>query len=412
MNSKHQSPVARFFLLLERPVAGFFFAFLIYFFLSTLTGNPFRLRELAYFNYLADAFLHGQTYLRVLPPVTLHDLSFFDGKYYLYWPPMPAIVLMPFVAIFGINFSDMFFSVVVASVNVALIATLLRAVDRAGLIRIEDEIRGMLVCFFAFGTAHVTIAFLGQVWYTAQLLGILFVGSAYLSAIELKRTNAFLVTGTLMGCAMLTRNHLLFTGVWPAYYLISKHWDERSKLVQYIILGILPAFVMGLCFLGYNYARFGDPLELGIQYHNMDAFFVADYQKYGAFNLHYVPINFYYQYIHYPFPFDDKTAMGSSLFLLSPVFFYAFRGLWRGFREPAILALLVSVLITSIPILLLMGTGWIQYGPRYTLDFTVPLLLLTASGLQGISKRLLLWLVVISILQYIPGVFLYINMGL
>jgi hypothetical protein len=104
--------------------------------------------------------------------------------------------------------------------------------------------------------------------------------------------------------------------------------------------------------------------------------------------------------------------MGSSLFLLSPVFFYAFRGLWRGFREPAILALLASVLITSIPILLLMGTGWIQYGPRYTLDFTVPLLLLTASGLQGTSRRLLLWLVVVSILQYIPGVFLYVNRGL
>jgi hypothetical protein len=104
--------------------------------------------------------------------------------------------------------------------------------------------------------------------------------------------------------------------------------------------------------------------------------------------------------------------MGSSLFLLSPVFFYAFRGIYSGYRNPNILALLISVLITSIPILLLMGTGWVQYGPRYTLDFTVPLLLLTASGLQGTSRRLLFWLVVISILQYIPGVFLYVNLGL
>ena len=39
-----------------------------------------RVSEYGYFNYLADAFLHGQLYLRELPATT-HDLSFFDGNY-------------------------------------------------------------------------------------------------------------------------------------------------------------------------------------------------------------------------------------------------------------------------------------------------------------------------------------------
>src|SRR5262245_16732840 len=43
----------------------------------------------AYYNYLADALLHGQLYLR-LPPRSTHDLSIFEGHLYLYWPPMPA----------------------------------------------------------------------------------------------------------------------------------------------------------------------------------------------------------------------------------------------------------------------------------------------------------------------------------
>jgi hypothetical protein len=66
--------------------------------------------------------------------------------------------------------------------------------------------------------------------------------------------------------------------------------------------------------------------------------------------------------------------------------------------------LLLSVFATSIPILLLMGTGWIQFGPRYTLDFTVPLLLLTAQGVPFASKKILVVLVIISIVQYFIGV--------
>jgi hypothetical protein len=55
-----------------------------------------------------------------------------------------------------------------------------------------------------------------------------------------------------------------------------------------------------------------------------------------------------------------------------------------------------------------MGTGWVQYGPRYTLDFTIPLLMLTASGVQNVPKRLIAWLTALSILQYIPGVMIFI----
>lgn len=166
---------------------------------------------------------------------------------------------------------------------------------------------------------------------------------------------------------------------------------------------------MGLLFLGYNLTRFGDPLELGIQYHQMNPRFVEDYQKYGAFNIHYLPTNFFYQYIRYPFPFTEETTMGGSLFLLSPVFFLLFPALVYLHRSMDTWMLLVSILATSIPILLLMGTGWIQFGPRYTFDFTVPLLLLTAQGTQFASRRILVSLVLIAIVQYCIGTVIFIH---
>lgn len=406
MVSKIRSFLIRLFVSVENPLFAFIFVLFVYFVLSTFRGQPLGVRDTAYFNYLADAFLHGQLYLRLIPHST-HDLSYFKGHYYLYWPPVPAIVLMPLVAEFGVRFSDIFFNVLLASLNVAVLATLFRSVDRAGLIRIRASYRAMLVVFFSLGTVHLILAVFGKVWFTAQLLGFLFVVSAYLAALELKGILSFLVTGILIACATFTRNHLLFTGIWPAYYLLAKNWRDRPRLYLYILTGIFPVVAMGLLFLEYNFLRFHSPFELGIRYHFMDPVFVNEYHKYGAFNLHYLPTNFYYQYIHYPFPFNANTLMGGSLFLLSPVFFYAFIGMIRESRNPNIWLWTLSIIATSIPILLLMGTGWKQFGPRYTLDFTVPLLLLTAIGVQRTPRLLLGCLIAVSILQYVLGFFLY-----
>lgn len=388
---------------LAKPVVAFVFALVFYYFFATLAGSPFRVRTYAYFNYLADAFLHGQLNLRLLPAST-HDLSYYNGKYYLYWPPMPAIVLMPFVALFGIRFSDVFFGVVLASINVAVLAALLHEADRAQLFSLDEDYRGLLVLFFALGTVHVILAPFGTVWFVAQLLGFFFVSLAYYAALKLNGVWAFLLAGFFIACATVTRNHLLFTGIWPAYYLLSTHWPERPKIYAWTGLALLPLLIFGVLFLRYNELRFGRPFELGIRYHEMDPFFATDYKKYGAFNLHYLSTNFYYQYIYYPLPISEETKMGGSLFLLSPVFLYAFRALFKFYRDPSVIAWTVSILATSVPILLLMGTGWVQYGPRYTLDFAVPLLLLAAKGVEGTSKPWLLLLTMFSILQYIPGI--------
>ena len=411
MVSKIKSLFARLFLSLENPLFAFVFAFSIYFLLSTLRGKPFRVSDTAYFNYLADAFLHGQLYLRLIPGYT-RDLVFFNGHYFLYWPPMPAVVLMPFVAIFGVNFSDVFFNVVLASLNVVIVAALFCAVDRAGLIRIPAIYRAMLVFFFTLGTVHLILALFGKVWFTAQLLGFFFVGLAYLAAVELKGLLSFLVTGIFMACATVTRNHLLFTGIWPAYYLLAKNWRERPRLFLYTTAGLLPVLVMGWLFLEYNFFRFNSPFDLGLRYHRMALRFLGDYHKYGAFNLHYLPTNFYYQYVHYPFPINKDTLMGGSLFLLSPVFVYAFVGTIHEYRNPNVWLWTISVVATSLPILLLMGTGWKQFGPRYTLDFTVPLLLLTASGVQRASKPLFAGLIAISVMQYVLAFLFYVRFQL
>ena len=69
--------------------------------------------------YLADALLHGR--LDLAQPPSSYDLLVVDGRAYVAGSPMPAILLLPFVAVFGVGVSDILFGIVVGALNTALV---------------------------------------------------------------------------------------------------------------------------------------------------------------------------------------------------------------------------------------------------------------------------------------------------
>jgi hypothetical protein len=401
----------------DNPVASGSTALIIYssigfFILSALHKSIIKGSDVAYFNYLADALLHGQLNLRIIPPLQT-DLSLFQGKYFLYWSPMPAILLMPIIAIFGIGFSDILITIGLASINVGLISVLLQQACKHNILNLSKAQRGLLVAFFAFGTVQITLAPFGRVWFTSQLVGFLFTILAYLAVISLDGYRAWFLTGLALAGALLTRNNLVFVGIWPVIYLLVKHYDKQRlwRLAGMAMVFATP-IILAVAALGlYNYLRFGSFLDNGLAYQLMNANFRADYSQYGIFNLYYVPANFFYQYIAYPFLDFPNLFMGGSLFLLSPLFLAAFWGMVKGKPRWSTSALFCSILLTTIPIFLVYGTGSIQFGPRYTLDFTVPLLILTALGLPYWKSSITRLLLLISIVQYLLGT-IFLGIGL
>jgi hypothetical protein len=392
----------------SRPFSAGFFALILYGLLAIARGGVLTSSVFPYYNYLADAFLHGQVALRLIPP-SIHDLVQYNQNLYLYWAPFPAILLIPWVALWGVNASDILFTVLVAAVNVLLVASIFQAAERRNLIRLTPFLRGILVMFFALGTVHLTLAPLGRVWFTGQLVAFMCVALAYWASLSLRGWPAFVLAGLAMAGVLATRSHMLLVGIFPAWFLLREHWNLRWKRLIGLCLGASLPIILTLGLMGwYNFARFGNPLEVGLPYHQMAEFFQAEYDRYGAFNLHYLPTNFYYQYIFYPFPLRTASSLGGSLFLLSPLFFAALWAVWQERRKLSTWFLLTSILVTNIPILLLMGTGWMQFGPRYTLDFTVPLLLLTATGMQRWQPKIVALLAAISVLQYCIG-FLFLS---
>jgi hypothetical protein len=390
-------------LLFLQPVWVFLIFLEIYLLLSAFRGSPFRTSTYPYFNYMADAFLHGQFHFRFVPPFDL-DLVFYQNHYYLYWPPFPAVLMIPWVFLFGVGASDIFFTTIIGALNVAMVAALIRAADRRKLFQLSPEKQAALVIFFGLGTVHTTLAPMGRVWYTAQEIGFLCVVTAYWAALSLRGWRAFALAGLGIGCAMATRNNLILTGIFPAWYLLHENRQTGwHKLMANALAGLTPFLSLAGLIAAYNYARFGSILEVGLKYLQWGPAFQADILQYGAFNLHYLPTNFYYQYLYYPFPIRADSFMGGSLFLLSPVFLAIFWAIWNHRRESAALILTATILVCAFPILLFNGTGWIQFGPRFSLDFTAPLLLLTGIGLQHWRLRVILSLTALSVLVYLAG---------
>ena len=109
---------------------------------------------------------------------------------------MPAVVLVPFVAIFGSGFDQGIATALFGGANVALLWLLLR---RAG---VAPSSAGWLTAAFAIGSVHWWVAGTGTVWLHAQVVAVFFALLALNLAIG--RRWPF-VAGVLLGCAAASR---------------------------------------------------------------------------------------------------------------------------------------------------------------------------------------------------------------
>jgi len=297
---------------LAQPHIAGLVVFVVYLIRACLSPTGLHSTAFAYFDFLADAFLHGQLNLRLAPPGDV-DLVHHAGNTYLYWPPFPAIVVTPFVALFGVQISDVLYTAVFAALTIALLAKLLVVLDRTSIAPLTVERRAILVATVAFGSVILILAPVGRVWFTAQIIGWGCVLLATLAALTLRGKSAYFWTGLALACAMATRNALIFNGVWLAFYLVQRdHQQPMRRLSLSVLAGIAPVAVTVVVLGWYNAARFGSPLEMGLAWHAFDPIFAADFARYGVFNIHYLPTNLYYQFIAYPIVSSQVFYGGAS----------------------------------------------------------------------------------------------------
>jgi hypothetical protein len=370
------------------------------------------------FFYLADAFLHGRTWLEFRPGP--YDVIEIDGRFYVPFAPFPAVVLMPVVAVLGASGADQVESginAVLAAAGVGLCWVLL---GRIGVRRLVDRV--VLTILFGFSTQILWVTVRGGVWHTGQLIATIL---TVLCLIELWGRQRALIVGLIAGAAFLTRAPLAFAIPFYALMLearpglapiaLGAHgirgWlaDAAASIqwrrVVWLAIGVVPAIVF---FLAYNQARFGSPWESGYGLASLPPF-LEEKRALGLFALAHVPMNLDLFLLHLPtvipeFPFFKPDGLGMSVLLTSPGLLFAVRADWRRRRAWWLLGATIAVLI---PTLLYYGGGWLQYGYRYFLD-SVPFVI-ALCGLAAVKQGRIGygWLALIAFGTVVSGFAIY-----
>ncbi|MFN8535452.1 MAG: hypothetical protein U0556_18100 [Dehalococcoidia bacterium] len=360
-------------------------AWAVYWGTATLLGvtgsHPY-----AYFPELAEAFLAGR--LWIVPPPWTMDLTFHDGQWYLPFPPLPALLLLPWVAVAGRDgVNSVLFSTLLGAVAVALVFALLETCARRGWSKLDWTDNLLLTVVFGVGSVQWVIALSGAVWHLGQAAAVLF--SVLAALLAASRAPAMLAGGAL-AVAMLARPNLalglpLLLG-FAAQQIVDDGGSLASRegrwsLLRWTALAAVPMVVVVGLLLAYNAARFGSIFDFGYTRQVLYDVHAEKLATYGWFNLRYIPENVQAMLLALPRweggrLFPDWT--GLSLLITTPALVL----LWRARRPSAVvIGAWLAVGLLLVPLLTYYNTGYKQFGYRFSLDFMAPLMVLLALAL-------------------------------
>lgn len=429
-------------------------------------SNPVHLNQYDHFVWQADAFLHGRawfpfpvqggpgqpgnSYFQDVFPLRGPDGSP-DGRALLPFPPLPAIVLLPFVAAFGLSADQEGVGILLAAAGVGLAYWML------GRLPVRATVRILTTVIFATGTVWWWSAAVGSTWYFAHLVAVdvallavgVALGADRRAAMEGLRHEADREPGHLDRAGERPRGRIagLVAGIWPL---------DRSQVLAGFLLGIAATARLPLVFaapwlvfvggggstprrtasaaaggvlpiaalLLYTFVTTGSPLNPGYDYqYQLEAYgypTLGYHPDWSVEDVRYIPQNLGIMLGELPEVLPDlkpdtlgfaephplctapgaqrslfdpecpialPVDVGTSILLSAPGLLLALFALRR--RPLARLALGTGLAVVAIATFNLahFSQGWVQWGYRFSLDFIPFLLPLVALGAARADGR-------------------------
>ena len=340
----------------------------------------------------ARAFLNGRLELEDSARGRVHDIADYDGRMYAAFPPFPAVVLMPFVALLGITGTRVILvSVLLTGVNVFTLNRILKRLD------LERETIGWLLVAFFLGTGYwLCVRWSWGVWFFAHVVAI----TCLLFAIEaLLGKRRCLLAGIFLGLAFLSRQ----LSLWSVPFLAALVWQHslsvtrRDKITGLVML-ICPLLCAIAGYMAMNWVRFGSPLDSGYSYLTVGGYLNERLTRYGLFHPAYILFNFTYMFFQGPHILFEEPSLlkmhgmgvdcfGTSITFASPFVFVAFKARWK---KGILWGAWITIGLALIHALFYMNNGWAQLNTqRFTMDFMPVLIVLVALGTKHVTP--LLW---------------------
>ncbi len=338
---------------------------------------------------LADAFLHGRISIPVDRPwLELVPVNDGSGAQYSPFPPVPAVVLVPLVALTQLlgtgELPSELYSAVLGAANVALVYWLL------GRIGVAFGPRQLLTIGFAF-TTHWWVAGMAGTHHWAQVVAVFFM----LVALHIGLTRRWpVLAGLALGLAAGSRLPMAFS--LPLFLVLYGDRWRPTRAQTLLFAGIaLPALLIAW----YNVARFGSPFDFGYAHiPSGETGIVTDepWFRHGLVSPLYIPRHLYAILLQSfewrdAFPFLAPSFSGLALTLSAPFLFWS-AAAWRVRKiEPLVPIAMLSVVLVLLPDLTHGSWGFAQFGYRFVLD-AVPILLLLLGW--AYRERASAWLIV------------------
>ena len=322
---------------------------------------------------LADSFLHGK-----LDSAQCFDSDcvIVDGKSYVIFPPVPAVVAMPFVAAFGTDFHGF------AAIGFAcLLGSVFLWWRIFGKLGVEKQTAVWLLLALAFGSPLFYVSIRAdRVWFFAQSINFLLLS---LAMYEVMRGGRIMLAGAYLGLAFLSRQmtillapFLYVLALRPEENLISFKWPSLKRALAFGT----PLIAAVAVYMAYNMARFGAPMETGYIYiakPTLDHWSLINERlvHHGLFSKDYFLFNAFHLFIQgfhvewggpallTPLKLDP---MGTSLLAASP---FVLLALFVPLDRETIIGGFCAALILGIT-LFYHGNGFSQYNAqRFVLDW-------------------------------------------
>jgi hypothetical protein len=443
-------------------------------------SDPVRSGLYNHFVWQADAYLHGR--FAISYPVTsgpylngyFQDVMQLPGtagepSYALLpFPPLPAILLTPFVAIWGLATNSQLLGVILGAINVGLAW---RMTTRLTNIR---WVAVLATIFFAFGTVHWYAAMLSTTWFLAHVVAVTFTLLSITLALDGERreralaalralkptgrgsnqivaafdgSSMFLswfrrvrpyfepvqfMAGFVFGVASLARLTVIFAA--PFFLFVGPGGSFFKRGFSAALGAAIPVGVLLL----YNLLSSGhlfNPVYDYLYHSEYLGYMPPDLQintNLGIEDVGHVPLNFLIMFGWLPkvTPVADCAAsllnkncpllvpdqVGMSILLTSPAYLLAVPLVIKHWRRRIVAGAGLAVVAVAFVNLMHFSQGWVQFGYRFSNDFAPFALVLVTLAIAWLSRRtwtaaISIVLVAISVLVNAWGVYWGVTLG-
>jgi hypothetical protein len=412
-----------------------------------VVSNPSRTSYYNHFVWQAEAFLDGRAAIRYPVPDQpgVHGNDLFQdviptvgpngeatGYALLPFPPLPAVVLLPFVAIWGLATDAQLIAAFIGALDVAIAFWVL------GYLPIGRRVRIATTLFLGLGTVLWYAAELGTTWYLAHVvavgltllaIGLALAGDPWAAGGEPDRPpdpdaptglrlgldRGQFVAGILFGLACTARLTIVFGA---PFFLFVGGGGSRTRRGISALVGM--AIPLGLL-VGYTWLSTGQLMNPGY-----DVLYRAETASYPQLGYRadwaiedprYLVQNLPLFLVGLPSvlppcadgamrglfdaacPVIAPRDVGMGLFLTSPAWLIALASLrWLG-RDRLVTGAAIAIVLIAIVDLMHFSQGWVQFGYRFSNDYAPFGLLLLALALEagGRLRRLGYALIALSI---------------